>query len=189
MYKNFKTYKCKKEIIEAEKLESDIVYTSRGASKISQNYYFEAGTITLNGHEALCYARERHAFGDGDLARGRNQVRVLTAILDKVKTDSGKILLNYSDILDALAGTFETDLTSSQISDLVRVALKYLNDWDIRSYSVWGGSGIRTVASMGTQEVAIIWPNANSVKFASTLLEMVINGELITDEVMAGAPR
>ncbi len=97
--------------------------------------------------------------------------------------------MNYSSILDALAGTFETDLTSEQISDLVKVALKSLNDWEIRSYSTWGTSGIRTVASMGSQQVAIIWPNAKSVAFASQLLNMVSNGEIITDEVMAGAPR
>lgn len=152
------------------------------------NYYFEEGTITLTGHEALCYARERHAFGDGDLARGRNQVRVLTAMLNKVKNESGKLLLNYSEILNALAGTFETDLDSSQISDLVRVALKYLDDWDIRSYSTWGYNGIRTVASMGSQEVSIIWPNSDSVTFASQLLDLIINDDVITDDVLAGAP-
>ena len=150
---------------------------------------FEEGVIQLNGYQALCYARERHAFGDGDLARGRNQVRVLTAILNKAKTDSASILLNYSDILDALAGTFETDLSSDQISDLVKVALKHLNDWEIKSYSTWGGSGIRTVASMGSQQVAIIWPNAQSVAFATKLLDMITNNEVITDEVLATAPR
>ena len=152
-------------------------------------HHFEAGIIELDGYEALCYARERHHFGDGDLARGRNQVRVLTAILDKVRSNGAEVLLKYSDILDALAGTFETDLTSSQISDLVRVALGSIDDWDIRSYSTWGGAGIRSVASMGNQQVSIIWPNANSVKFASKLLEMISNDEIITDEVMAGAPR
>ena len=110
-------------------------------------------------------------------------------MLNKVKAESGKLLLNYSDILNALAGTFETDLTSSQISDLVRVALKYLNDWDIRSYSTWGYNGIRTVASMGSQEVSIIWPNDASVAFSSRLLEMITNDELITDEVLESAPR
>ena len=99
------------------------------------------------------------------------------------------MLLNYSDILDALAETFETDLDSSQISDLVRVALKYLDDWDIRSYSTWGYNGIRTVASMGSQEVSIIWPNADSVSFASQLLDMITNNEVITDELLASAPR
>lgn len=153
------------------------------------DYYFEEGIITLDGYQALCYARERHAFGDGDLARGRNQIRVLTAILNKVKSDSGSILLKYSDILDALAGTFETDLTSEQISDLVKVALSNLNDWDIKAYSTWGGSGIRTVASMGSQQVAIVWPNANSVAFATKLLAMIKNDEFITDEVIAEAPR
>ena len=54
---------------------------------------------------------------------------------------------------------------------------------------MWGTSGMRAVASMGSQKVAIIWPNSKSVDFASKLLGMVVNGELITDEVMATAPR
>ena len=153
------------------------------------DYYFEAGTITLDGYQALCYARERHAFGDGDLARGRNQARVITAMLNKAKTDSGKILVNHAEILKALAGTFETDLSPDQISDLVKVAIEHLNDWEIKTYSMWGGSGIRTVASMGLQEVAIIWPNANSVAFAAKLLAMIADGEVITDELLDSAPR
>ena len=55
---------------------------------------------------------------------------------------------------------------------------------------MWGTSGMRTLASAGSQQTyAIIWPNANSVKFATQLLEMVTSGEIITDEVMASAPR
>ncbi len=152
------------------------------------DHYFEEGTLNLNGYLALCYVRERHAFGDGDLARGRNQVRVITAMLNAVKENGATVLLRYSEILDILADTFETDLTSAQISDLVKVAMGSLSEWDIRSYSTWGGSGIRTVASMGSQQVAIIWPNSNSVAFATKLLGMITNGETITDEIMATAP-
>ena len=94
-----------------------------------------------------------------------------------------------AEILKALAGTFETDLSPDQISDLVKVAIEHLNDWEIKTYSMWGGSGIRTVASMGLQEVAIIWPNANSVAFAAKLLAMIADGEVITDELLDSAPR
>ena len=97
-------------------------------------------------------------------------------------------MLNYSEILDALAGTFETDLSSDQMSDLIKVALGSINDWDIKSYSAWGGSGKGTVASMGSQEVYFIWPNARSVAFTKELFATILNNELITDELLEEAP-
>ena len=154
----------------------------------NDNYLFEAGTLNLDGYAALCYARERIAFGDGELARGRNQIRVIQAIIEKVKSNSASILLNYSDILDTLAGTFETDLSSSQMSDLIKVALGSMNDWDVKSYSAWGGSGKGVVASMGSQEVYFIFPNSGSVNFTKQLFQTILNGELITDEQLSNAP-
>lgn len=152
-------------------------------------YYFEQGKISLTGYEALCYARERNAFGDGELARGRNQIRVISAMIEKARSNSASILMNYSQILDALAGTFETDLSSEQMSDLIKVALGSLGDWDIKSYSAWGGSGKGKVASMGSQEVYFIWPNERSVAFATELFDTILNNELITDEQLEDAPR
>ena len=157
-------------------------------TKENDGYHFPEGEITLTGYEALCYARERMAFGDGELARGRNQIRVITAMIDKVRSNSAAIMLNYSEILDALAGTFETDLSSDQMSDLIKVALGSINDWDIKSYSAWGGSGKGTVASMGSQEVYFIWPNARSVAFTKELFATILNNELITDELLEEAP-
>lgn len=154
----------------------------------NDNYLFEEGPLTLDGYAALCYARERIAFGDGELARGRNQIRVIKAIIEKVRSNSATILMNYSDILDTLAGTFETDLTSDQMSDLVKVALGSLDDWDIKSYSAWGGSGKGTVASMGSQEVFFIFPNARSVDFTKQLFQTILNNEIITDEQLSNAP-
>ena len=155
---------------------------------LNSNYLFEAGPVDLDGWAALCYAREREAFGDGELARGRNQINVIKAIFNKVKSNSSAILMNYSDILDTLAGTFETDLTSEQMSDLIKVALGNINDWDIKSYSAWGGSGKGKVASMGSQEVYFIFPNARSVDFTKELFHTILNDELITDEMLSNAP-
>lgn len=58
---------------------------------------FPAGDINLNGDEALAFVRERYSFADGDRARGRNQMRVLSAIIDKCM--SPKILTNFNGIM------------------------------------------------------------------------------------------
>ncbi|MEU2611325.1 LCP family protein [Micromonospora sp. NPDC007271] len=44
---------------------------------------FAKGPQTMDGAAALDYARERHAFADGDFARIRHQQQVIKAILDK----------------------------------------------------------------------------------------------------------
>ena len=150
--------------------------------------YFSDGTITMDGREALIYVREREAFGDGDLARGRNQIRVLIAIVEQMKKSGASILLNYNSILNSMANSFETDLTSDQISDLVKIASKNLTDWDIKSYSVSGYSGLRVTATGGSEPLFIVFPKEDTVVFASDLLDMIENNEIITDEILANAP-
>lgn len=53
---------------------------------------FNAGPQKMDGAAALDYARERHAFADGDFARIRHQQQVIKAILDKAA--SGGTLAN-----------------------------------------------------------------------------------------------
>ncbi|MEV4763955.1 LCP family protein [Micromonospora chokoriensis] len=53
---------------------------------------FNAGKQKMDGAAALDYARERHAFADGDFARIRHQQQVIKAILDKAA--SGGTLAN-----------------------------------------------------------------------------------------------
>lgn len=36
--------------------------------------HFDKGRVTLNGVQALAFARERYAFTDGDFERGRDQM-------------------------------------------------------------------------------------------------------------------
>lgn len=149
---------------------------------------FVEGMNHLDGGAALVYARERHAFADGDLARNRNQVRVLNAILAKVRSNGAQILFNYNEILDFMAGSFDTDLTSSQMSDLIKIATRYLDEWDIKNHATLGASGKRVTATGGSEPLFIIWLPDYQIKFSQELLQMILNDEIITDEKLASAP-
>lgn len=48
------------------------------------------GTYRLKGYEALAYARTRHAFSQGDLARTHNQSRILLALLAKLRNEMSR---------------------------------------------------------------------------------------------------
>ena len=70
----------------------------------------------MNGNEALTFVRERHSFGDGDLQRNRNQVKVLKALSSKVLSTS--MITNTDSILSAVGESFKTDMN---IGSLVKL--------------------------------------------------------------------
>ena len=57
----------------------------------------------------------------GDFARGENQQKVLKAMLDKAM--SPKIITNFNNILSAVEGCFETDMSDKEIKSLINMQL------------------------------------------------------------------
>jgi LCP family protein required for cell wall assembly len=51
--------------------------------------HFPRGVNRLDGHKALAFVRERHAFADGDFQRVRNQQTFLKAVMAKMAAEGG----------------------------------------------------------------------------------------------------
>ena len=51
-------------------------------------YYYSQGLNHLNGDQALAFARERHAFAEGDRQRGKNQMEVIRGVMAKAMSPS-----------------------------------------------------------------------------------------------------
>lgn len=49
-----------------------------------RHYTFEKGPITLEGARALAFVRERHAFSDGDISRGKNQQLFIKGVISAI---------------------------------------------------------------------------------------------------------
>ena len=82
-----------KEIVDAlGGVEIDVEKGFTTNYSLSGSRTFVQGRQTMDGAAALDYARERHAFADGDFARIRHQQQVIKAILDKAA--SGGVLTN-----------------------------------------------------------------------------------------------
>ena len=141
-------------------------------------YTFTQGINHLNGEQALCFARERHAFGDGDNQRGRNQMAVIRAIVDKASSPA--ILKGYQKVLDAVSSSFITSLTYEDISSLVQMQLRDNVHWNITSYSVSGEGGMEPCYSAGNETLWVMWPNATQINTAKSLIQQVLNGETPT---------
>ena len=141
-------------------------------------YTFTKGINHLNGEQALCFARERHAFDDGDNQRGKNQMAVIRAIVDKASSPA--ILKGYQKVLDAVSTSFITSLTYEDISSLVQMQLRDNVHWNITSYSVSGEGGMEPCYSAGGEELWVMWPDATQINTAKGLIQQVLNGETPT---------
>ena len=135
---------------------------------------FQQGDITLNGQQALAFVRERYAFTDGDRARGRNQMRVLTAIINKMM--SPKILTNFTGIMNSLSNSFETNMSEKDIKALVQAQLADPAKWTIYSYSVTGSGGTDYTAELG-DNAYVMYPDQTTVDNAKADIKAVLSGE------------
>lgn len=124
---------------------------------------FEVGKITLNGEEALAFSRERYFFEDGDKERGRNQMRVITGIINKVLSPA--IISNYSELMDKLHVSFQTNMADEQIISLVRMQLDDMSPWTIQQQSV-NGNGQTLYSPIYGSDLYMMVPDDKSVENA-----------------------
>lgn len=92
------------------------------------------GKHHVDGETALAFARERHAYLDGDNQRVRNQQKVFKAIFKRII--SPKMITNYGKFMDAIAVAFDTNLSGDEISKFVKYELDNMPNWKIKSYAI-----------------------------------------------------
>lgn len=92
------------------------------------------GKHHVDGETALAFARERHAYADGDNQRVRNQQKVFKAIFKRII--SPKMITNYGKFMDAIAVAFDTNLSGDEISKFVKYELDNMLNWKIESYAI-----------------------------------------------------
>ena len=155
---------------------SDQAFTSVGSPGYYDPTTFAEGWNHLDGKSALAFARERHAFASGDIQRGINQMKVIDAMLNKIKSPA--LLMGFSKIMDAASDCFVTDFSQDQISALVRMQLSDFANWDIQSYTVTGSSGTSTQCySAKGQKLYVMKPDEASVSKAKEMIAVVLGGE------------
>ena len=156
-------------------VESEMAFTS-----ITEEgtYSFSQGVNHLNGEQALGFARARYAFTDGDRQRGRNQMQVIKATIEKL--ESPDALGNYANIMDSVSGMFQTDMTKDDIGYLVKSTLDNGN-WNVLTYSVSGSDATQSCYSLGSSAYVMI-PNKSDVEYGKELVQKVLAGETMTQD-------
>ena len=146
-------------------VNSEYAFTALG------EYHFKAGANELNGNEALAFSRERYTIPGGDLARGQNQMRVIQGIINKMLSPA--IITNYSSVLNAISGSFETSMTSKDISSLVKMQLNEMSGWTFETQQITGAgqTGLPCYSMPGWNQLYVLIPSEESVRAASQRIE------------------
>lgn len=141
-------------------------------------YSFKKGMNSVNGEQALDFARTRKAFKEGDRQRGKNQQALIKAMIDKVIDKS--IITKYSSLLDAVNGKYQTNMSVKSLTSLVKSQLKDMSGWNIHSYSLSGNDSMDYTYTYN-QLLYVMKPDKDSVTEAITLIDAILKGEKLED--------
>ncbi len=173
---NFAGFETLVDAIGGVTIYSDVAFTAHGGTHIRQ------GTNHLNGRQALGFARTRKVLAGGDNARGKNQMKIIAAIVDQLSASN--LLQNYDAILQSLEGMFVTSMPVDQIGMLVQRQITEMPKWEIYSFAVTGDGGSDSCWAAGGGYAYVMYPHEDVVAYASQLMEKVLTGEVLTQEDM-----
>ena len=141
-------------------VDSDYEFTT-----LHGNYKINKGMNHLNGEQALGFARERYSFEDGDNQRGRDQEKVLTAIIHKAMTPA--ILKNANELIAGVSDSVQTNMTSEEMSKFIQMQLDDPSSWNVESQAVSGKGDSQSCYSSGSQLLYVMWPDETAVQNAA----------------------
>lgn len=153
-------------------IDSPVSFTTSGMGRLNGITFVE-GENHLTGDMALAYCRERKSFANGDMQRNENQQLVMEAIIKKI-TSSTTIIMNYSDLLDAIRGNVETNFSASEMKDLVKFQLGHMPSWDIDKLALKGSGGTAHCYSLGFS-ASVVYPDQTQVAEASQQIATIMS--------------
>ena len=145
--------------------------------------YISAGENTLNGAQALDFCRERYHVSGGDNGRGKNQMKVIKAVIQKMTTGT-TVISKYSSILESLEGMFKTSMSMEEIGKLVKMQLSDMATWEVFTFAATGSGGSEKTYSAPGYYAYVMYPNKSVVSHTSGLIDRVLAGEILTQEDM-----
>ena len=134
--------------------------------------HYEPGNHHLNGDEALDFARERVSisWAGGDRERGRNQEKIITALLQKLQQDKTN-LTKLDQIFNSIAKNIQTNFTPDDLKYLVQKQLTNFSNWQIESIDVDGKADITSTYTYPEPKHFVWHPYQDTVNKAKAKLQ------------------
>ena len=112
------------------------VYNDQEFTAHTNGKSYSVGNVHLDSEQALGFVRERYSLADGDRDRGRNQQKVIVAILQKLT--STEALKNYDGIIKGLQDSIQTNMPLETMMKLVNAQLESGGTYKINSQDLKG---------------------------------------------------
>ena len=142
--------------------------------KSYSGYNFTKGYNHMDGKQALDFARTRKAFASGDRQRGKNQQAVIEALIRKCS--SAAVITKYSSLLDSINGSFQTNMSTKEITSLAKYQLDKMPEWTVKSISLDGSDSYNYTYSYGRSKAYVMVPYESSIKEAQQALSEILGG-------------
>ena len=161
------------------------VYSEYDFTSYIGKYRFKKGYNSMNGDQALGFARERKSFAAGDRMRGKNQQAVINGIIKKASKPA--VITKFDSLLKSLSNKFQTNMSTDKMMELAKLQISKMPTWNVSTISLTGGDGRASTYSGGSQLLYVMYPSQNSINDAKEKIAAVIAGETLEasyDEVM-----
>ncbi|HEM5123365.1 TPA: LCP family protein [Streptococcus suis] len=139
-------------------------------------HHFPIGTVHLDAESALIFVRERYSLANGDNDRGKNQEKVIAALIKKLSSPEN--LGNYQAILKGLEGSIQTDLSLETIMDLVNRQLESGTQFTVESQALTGSGrmDLPSYAMPGSQ-LYMMEISQDSLTQVKSAIQAVLDGQ------------
>lgn len=138
----------------------------------------QQGLNHFNGKQALAFSRERYSLAGGDNQRGKNQMAVIQAMIQKMMTP--EMLLKAPDLISQVSDSVETNMSMDQIQELIQSQLSTGGSWNIKSMAAEGTGDSQYCYSMPGTALYVMQPDQASVDAIKSEMQAVKNGETLT---------
>ncbi|NRG98511.1 LytR family transcriptional regulator [Streptococcus suis] len=152
------------------------VYNDQEFTSHIGSHQFPIGNLHLNSELALAFVRERYSLANGDNDRGKNQEKVIAALIKKLSSPEN--LKNYQAILSGLEGSIQTDLSLETIMSLVNSQLESGTQFTVESQALTG-SGRMDLPSyaMPSSQLYMMEIDQNSLTNVKSAIQSVLDGK------------
>lgn len=140
------------------------------------NTNYPIGTISLNSEQALTFVRERYSLSGGDNDRGKNQEKVIAAIIQKLTSTDA--LRNYNGIISGLQDSVQTNMSLETMVNLVNTQLESGGSYNVVSQALTGNgtTGLPSHA-MPDASLYMMEIDQNSLNAAKAAIQDTMEGK------------
>lgn len=138
---------------------------------------FPVGTIHLDSEKALMFVRERYSLQGGDNDRGKNQEKVIAALIQKLSRPEN--LTNYQSIINNLQDSIQTNMSLETMMKLVNTQMESSGSYTVQSQALQGtgSTGLLPSYAMPGYQLYMMEVNPDSLNQMKAAMQAVMSGE------------